>query len=130
VRFSHSAPASGRISSLILLYGPPGTGKTSLCQGLAQKISIRLNSTYKETKLIQIKTASLLSKFYSESAKQIAGIFIQIAQICQENENGFVCVLIDEIESIACSRQLSMCSGESQDTLRATNALLMGKKPK
>ena len=62
------------MNPLILLYGPPGTGKTSLCQGLAQKISIRLNSTYKKTELIQIKTAALMSKYYSESAKQVGRI--------------------------------------------------------
>jgi AAA+ superfamily predicted ATPase len=62
------------MNPLILLYGPPGTGKTSLCQGLAQKISIRLSSTYKKTELIQIKTAALMSKYYSESAKQVRTI--------------------------------------------------------
>lgn len=54
------------VNPLILLYGAPGTGKTSLCQGLAQKIAIRMVSKYEQTKLIQIKTATLLSKFYSE----------------------------------------------------------------
>jgi SpoVK/Ycf46/Vps4 family AAA+-type ATPase len=66
------------MNPLILLYGPPGTGKTSLCQGLAQKISIRLNSTYTKTELIQIKTAALMSKYYSESAKQVR-IFLSLS---------------------------------------------------
>jgi SpoVK/Ycf46/Vps4 family AAA+-type ATPase len=114
------------MNQLILLCGPPGTGKTSLCQGLAQKISIRLNSTYKETELIQIKTAALLSKYYSESAKQVDRIFTKIARMCQEAPEKFICVLIDEVESIAGSRQAVMKRSESQDTLRATNALLTG----
>jgi MoxR-like ATPase len=108
-----------------LFYGPPGTGKSSLCQGLAQKISIRLNLSYKRTKFIQIKTATLLSKFYSQSAKQVDEIFTAIEEICEEDPEQFVCVLIDEVESIANSRESSM-QGEVQDSLRATNALLTG----
>jgi SpoVK/Ycf46/Vps4 family AAA+-type ATPase len=114
------------MNPLILLYGPPGSGKTSLCQGLAQKISIRLNSTYKETDLIQIKTAALLSKYYSESAKQVDRIFTKIARMCQETPEKFICILIDEVESIAGSRYAVMKRFESQDSLRATNAMLTG----
>jgi pachytene checkpoint protein 2 len=46
--------------------------------------------------------------------------------MCQENPERFICVLIDEIESIASSRQAVMMRSESQDSLRATNALLTG----
>ncbi|KAE9381279.1 AAA-domain-containing protein [Stipitochalara longipes BDJ] len=116
----------GEMNPLILLYGPPGTGKTSLCQGLAQKISIRLNSTYKKTELVQIKTAALMSKYYSESAKQVDRIFTKIARMCEENTERFICVLIDEVESIAGSREAVMKRSESQDSLRATNSLLTG----
>lgn len=127
VRFSQrQTHKSGEMSPLILLYGPPGTGKTSLCQGLAQKVSIRLSSTYHSTKLVEIKTATLLSKFYSESARQVDEIFTKIARMCQEDPKEFICVLIDEIESIANSRESSNRNGESQDSLRATNALLTG----
>lgn len=114
------------MNPLILLYGPPGTGKTSLCQGLAQKISIRLNSTYKQTKLVQVKTATLLSKYYSESAKQVDQIFTTIGEMCQNEPEEFICVVIDEVESIASSRESVISQGESQDSLRATNALLTG----
>lgn len=99
------------INSLMLLHGPPGTGKTSLCQGLAQKISIRLNTSYYQTKLIQINTSNLLSKYYSESAKKVDKIFTAIEIMCEEDAQQFICVLIDEVESIASSRQSSMvCS--------------------
>lgn len=125
VRFSQKPGKRPGLNPLLLLYGPPGTGKTTLCQGLAQKISIRLNFTYKRTKLIQIKTATLLSKFYSQSAKQVDEIFTAIEEACQEDPEQFICVLIDEVESIANSRELSML-GEVQDSLRATNALLTG----
>ncbi|RFU31242.1 hypothetical protein B7463_g5121, partial [Scytalidium lignicola] len=115
-----------RMNPLVLLHGPPGTGKTTLCQGLAQKISIRLKSTYSTTKLIQIKTASLLSRYYSESAKQVEEIFDTIESICLREVKEFICVLIDEIEGIASSRSLGVTHGEAQDSLRATNALLSG----
>jgi Cdc6-like AAA superfamily ATPase len=89
--------ATRDVNPLILLYGPPGTGKTTLCQGLAQKISIRLSHTYKQTKLIQIKTATLLSKYFSESAKQVDEIFTKLARMCEENKDEFFCVIIDEV---------------------------------
>ncbi|TVY75730.1 Pachytene checkpoint protein 2-like protein [Lachnellula suecica] len=126
VLHSQITKADFPVAQIILLYGPPGTGKTSLCQGLAQKISIRLNSSYKRTKLIQIKTATLLSKYYSESAKQVDAIFTTIVRMCQEDPEQFVCVLIDEVESIAFSREQGAHHGESQDSLRATNSLLTG----
>src|SRR5882757_3433141 len=46
--------------------------------------------------------------------------------MCQEDPERFICVLIDEVESIASSRQAVMTRSESQDSLRATNALLTG----
>lgn len=129
VRFSlrSGGGRQGDVNPLILLYGPPGTGKSSLCQGLAQKIAIRLRSKYDSTTLVQINTATLLSKYYSESAKHVDEIFNKVAHMCQEEPNSFTCVLIDEVESIASAREFSTSGGESHDSLRATNALLTGK---
>lgn len=115
-----------KLNPLILLHGPPGTGKTSLCLGLAQKISIRLSGTYNSTKLIQIKTSILLSKYFSESAKHVDEILSRISNMCEDEPGTFICVLIDEVESIASSREFSTKEGESHDSLRATNALLTG----
>ncbi|KAE8446858.1 hypothetical protein EG329_011489 [Mollisiaceae sp. DMI_Dod_QoI] len=128
LRFSSSSSGKvgGDMNPVILLHGFPGTGKTTLCQGLAQKIAIRLRSKYDTTVLVQINTATLLSKYYSESAKQVDEIFTKIARMCQEEPHTFTCVLIDEVESIASSREFSTIGGESHDSLRATNALLTG----
>lgn len=127
MKFSQRSDSGSRdLNPLILLYGPPGTGKTTLCQGLAQKISVRLKHKYKHTKLIQIKTATLLSKYFSESAKQVDQIFTKLAQMCEEDPDEFMCVLVDEVESIAVSREKTIEHGESQDSLRVTNALLTG----
>jgi pachytene checkpoint protein 2 len=51
---------------------------------------------------------------------------MKISHMCQEDPERFICVLIDEVESIASSRQAVMMRSESQDSLRATNALLTG----
>ncbi|KAL2072732.1 hypothetical protein VTL71DRAFT_12075 [Oculimacula yallundae] len=129
LRFSRAFTAhkiQRKLNPLILLHGPPGSGKSSLCLGLAQKISIRLSGTYKSTRLIQIKTAALLSKYFSESAKHVDDIFSRISAMCESDPEGFICVLIDEVESIASSREYSTKEGESHDSLRATNALLTG----
>jgi len=46
--------------------------------------------------------------------------------MCQKDRKHLICVLIDEVESIAGSRLLGSTNGGSQDNLRATNALLTG----
>jgi len=46
--------------------------------------------------------------------------------MCNDNPEQFICVLIDEVESIAFSREHSANNGEAQDSLRATNSLLTG----
>lgn len=121
-----SALGDNGMNPLILLHGPPGTGKTTLCQALAQKISIRLSQQYYETRLVEIKTASLLSKFFGQSAKHVEDIFQRIIKLCIEDEERFICVLVDEVESIASCRERTVLQGEAQDSLRATNALLTG----
>lgn len=50
-------------------------------------------------------------------------MFDKVLNMAQDGKE-LICVLIDEIESIAASRQHSTRSGECSDTLRATNQLL------
>lgn len=45
--------------------------------------------------------------------------------MCEEDPEEFICVLIDEVETIAITREAS-AHGESQESLRATNAFLTG----
>ncbi|XP_037952952.1 pachytene checkpoint protein 2 homolog isoform X1 [Teleopsis dalmanni] len=107
---------------LILLHGPPGTGKTSLCKALAQKIAIRSVKKYRHTHLIEINSHSLFSKWFSESGKLVMSLFSKIREIVVNKDN-LVCVLIDEVESLAFARD-SMSSQEPKDAMRVVNALL------
>lgn len=53
--------------------------------------------------LVEINSHSLFSKWFSESGKLVMKLFDQIREIV-ENQNSLVCILIDEIESIAFER--------------------------
>lgn len=107
---------------LILLHGPPGTGKTSLCKALAQKLSIRTQGSYAYTHLVEINSHSLFSKWFSESGKLVAQLFNKIAELVSD-PNNLVCVLIDEVESLAYARS-AMSSNEPRDAMRVVNAVL------
>ncbi|XP_057853723.2 pachytene checkpoint protein 2 homolog isoform X1 [Cryptomeria japonica] len=108
---------------VILLHGPPGTGKTSLCKALAQKLSIRLNSRYSHSQLVEVNAHSLFSKWFSESGKLVTKLFQKIHEMLEE-ENSLLFVLIDEVESLAAARQAALSGSEPSDSIRVVNALL------
>ncbi len=138
---------------VMLLHGPAGTGKTSLCKALAQKLSIHLCShvnscddiedtsssssrsgrkrtrrgqrrqRYSHGQLIEINTHSLFSKWFSESGKLVFKLFQHVQQMVQD-EDAFVCVLIDEVESLTSARQSALNGTEPSDSIRVVNAVL------
>ncbi|GLH05260.1 Transitional endoplasmic reticulum ATPase TER94 [Gryllus bimaculatus] len=108
---------------VVLLHGPPGTGKTSLCKALAQKLSIRMADRYNHCELVEINTHSLFSKWFSESGKLVMKMFSKIHEIL-ETESSLVCVLIDEVESLAHARQSAVKGLEPSDAIRVVNAVL------
>ncbi|KAI5272017.1 hypothetical protein E4T47_04688 [Aureobasidium subglaciale] len=116
-------PGAMNINRLILFHGPPGCGKSTLCRALAHKLVIRLSRTFRGGRLFEINTQDLLSKFYSESGKLVSEMFDKILNMANDSKE-LICVLIDEIESIAASRQTSTKNGECADTVRTTNQLL------
>lgn len=107
---------------LILLHGCPGTGKTSLAKALAQKLSIHMNETYQFTHLFEINSHSLFSKWFSESGKLVMKMFEQILEVVRMESN-LVCILIDEVESIAFARG-NISSNEPSDSVRVVNSVL------
>jgi ATP-dependent 26S proteasome regulatory subunit len=80
---------------VVLLHGPPGTGKTSLCQGLAQKLSIRLGHRFPAAQLLEINAHSLFSKWFSESGKLVQKLFDHIHELLDDADT-LVFVLIGE----------------------------------
>ncbi|KDQ64782.1 hypothetical protein JAAARDRAFT_43696 [Jaapia argillacea MUCL 33604] len=108
---------------VVLLHGPPGTGKTSLCRALAQKLSIRLSHRYPHTRLLEINSHSLFSRWFSESGKLVQKLFASVMEMVDDEET-FVVVLIDEVESLTAARAGAMAGTEPSDALRVVNALL------
>ncbi|KAK2754226.1 hypothetical protein FQN54_007105 [Arachnomyces sp. PD_36] len=109
---------------LILLHGPPGTGKTSLCRGLAQKLAIRLGKIFPTSKMVEINAHSLGSKYFSQSGKLVSKMFENIEAMLDEEEDVFVCIFVDEVETLAAKREQALNGSEPVDAMRAVNALL------
>ncbi|KAK0275266.1 hypothetical protein LTR35_010913 [Friedmanniomyces endolithicus] len=105
---------------LCLLHGPPGSGKSTLCRAVAQKLSIRLGQTFPRATLIELNTSSMLSKYFGESGKLISATFERVYAAAQD-PGTLICVVMDEVETIAGSRERSTASGECNDGMRATN---------
>lgn len=81
---------------------------------------------YPQSKLVEINTHSLGSKFFGESGKLVSKVFDNIATLLEEEEDTFVCVFVDEIETIAARRERVLSGNEPFDAVRAVNALLTG----
>ncbi|ORC87099.1 putative ATPase protein [Trypanosoma theileri] len=108
---------------LLLFHGPPGTGKTSLCKALSHKLAIRLADVFPSAVLVEINAHSLFSRWFSESGKQVMLLFKRIHELA-EKPDCLLCILVDEVESLAAARQSAMKGNEPSDAIRVVNALL------
>lgn len=66
---------------------------------------------------------SLFSRWFSESSKQVSKLFSKVDELA-EDPSTFVCVLIDEVESLAHARKAVASGSEPSDALRVVNAVL------
>ncbi|KAL3903670.1 MAG: hypothetical protein SGPRY_011583 [Prymnesium sp.] len=73
--------------------------------------------------LIEVNAHSLFSKWFSESGKMVLGMFTKIREILEDGD-AFVCVLIDEVESLTAARQAAITGSEPSDAVRVVNAVL------
>lgn len=96
------------------------TQTTKESQHLENSSSSELSNTspliiYDRLQCLTINSNQLFSRWFSESSKSIQKLFEIIREKAQIPGN-FVCVLIDEIESLAMCRKHSSESGSSEPT--------------
>lgn len=106
-------------NKICLLHGPPGSGKSTLCRALAQKLSIRTSDLFPKATLVEVNANAMLSKYFGESGKLIESTFENVQNIAKDRST-FVVVVIDEVETIASSRQRVSNSAECSDGLRVS----------
>ncbi|AAS52427.2 AEL258Wp [Eremothecium gossypii ATCC 10895] len=118
---------------LLLVHGPPGTGKTTICKALCHKLAIRLhsgllpkNKSVPSVILVELACSKVFSRWFGESSKNIDTIFKDLEKLIKDgiNDNQFVCLLIDEVETIAFSRSSLINKNETTDAIRVVNTLL------
>ena len=95
----------------VLLHGPPGTGKTYISKALAGELGYNYAS---------VKASDLFNRYVGDTEKNIDALFQQI------EENQPCLVFIDELESIASSRQSLADTTGSQAYTQAVSQMLQG----
>lgn len=87
-------------------------------RALAQQLSIRIGKHYSQTRLVEVNSHSLFSRYFSESGKLVGKLFDDIESTLDEGVDTFVCVLMDEVESLTSAREQAARGMEPNDAMR------------
>lgn len=98
-----------KIGGGFIMYGPPGTGKTLLAKAIAGETGVRM---------LIADVKQLISKYQGDSSKNIGAIFKQA------REGGPAIIFMDEVDSLAQSRNSSSVSSTGGEDRRIADALL------
>jgi len=108
---------SSALHGLVLVWGPPGTGKTTLCHGAVQELCPRVGG---RVKMIEIALPQLASSSAPNAIQEL--LCETVPQLLDPIVPNVL--LLDEIESVAVSRNLASLEANSADVHRMTNSLL------
>lgn len=110
---------------MYILHGDPGTGKTIRIKELFLKLCESIEDKEKDKCLyITLKSSDILDKYVGESEKKISAFFDSIIKMGKIIENnGFILVHIDEIESLTGSRDNT---DQKEWTKNIVNLILTG----
>ncbi|SCU84863.1 LADA_0D04280g1_1 [Lachancea dasiensis] len=135
-QFSQQKVSQALVSSnkILLVHGPPGTGKTTVCKALCQKLAIRYQRKTRKVfqqsgynaLMIELSCSRIFSRWFGESAKNLDKIFQDIENLLNDecNNKRFICLLMDEVETLASSRSSLISKNETTDGIRVVNTLL------
>lgn len=94
-------------------------------KNLLNKSSLDYTYGFESCKLVEIRCGALFTKWFGESAKTVSTLMTSIHKLVTSyNNKNFVCVLIDEVESLTMSRAGAMSSNEPSDYVRVVNTIL------
>jgi len=113
-------PGSLPIHGLVLLSGPPGTGKTTLAKAASSKAAgLMIGSGLR---LLEVDPHALAGSTLGRSQKEVTKLFRET--IAEHAAQGPLIVLLDEVETLAASRQKLSLEANPIDVHRATDAVL------